>query len=196
MAEDVPEGIQSRDYTDRRLAQPDKDYISISRLIKAKQNDDKSITFEVTLTGGLTKQSDGRNYLGGTYPARTWMSTRQWKREGQPGTTSGVAEYLKLFTDPATGKRYEVKGMSTADVIAAVLATTSTAIGVVVGWEDKGEVTGIDPTTGKKTYSKTVLKTKDFLSEPNGSAPHYVPEVTRDGKTYVARERVQGFRRL
>jgi hypothetical protein len=198
VAEDVPEGIQSKDYTDRRLAPPGRDYVSLSRSIKAKQKPDKSITFEITLAGGLTKESDGRTYFaGGKYPLRTWVSTKLWRREGQPGSTSGVAEYLKLFIDPATGKRYDAKGLTTTAAIAAMQATAGSPVKVVIGWRDKGVATGEVRPDGTKVYRDLGLKTKDFLVEGNGvGAPHYTPEIVRDGQTIFATEYVVGFARL
>jgi len=176
-AEEIPEGVETADFSEFLLLQPGV-YENPSRTIKAKKKDDGSIVFEITFSGGLFK--DGAK-VGGLRE-RTWVSTKLFEKEGQPGRTSTVAEYLKRAG-------FSVKGLSGTDFIELMIQSQNTPVGVGVKWTNRTE------RDADGNYGKEFAKTKDF-NIGTKDEPLYQPEVELNGQKIQARHRVSYFASL
>lgn len=177
-AETIPEGVETANYSDFLLLDPGV-YENPSREIKAKTKPDNSIVFEITFTGGLFR--DGQK-VGGNRE-RTWVSTKLFEKEGQPGKTSTVAEYLKKAG-------FGVKGLTGEQFIELMIQSQSTPVGVGVKWTNRTER---DQATGE--YGKEFAKTRDF-NVGTKDEPIYQPEVEMNGQKVQARHRVSYFASL
>lgn len=176
-AEAIPmdEPIESEDFTGK-MEFPIGDFSSAKRSAKAT-NKNGSISFEITLDGGLVHLDSGRTY-GEKYPLRTWVSTKLYERDGMAGKTSSVADYLrKCGIDP--------KGFTIDQTIDAVQESLTIPVGVFVGRTDKAKQ------VGGEWVSKN-LKTKDF-NIGTKAEPQYVNSITIDGETYEGKPKVGGF---
>jgi hypothetical protein len=177
-AEQIPEGVETADFSDFLLLEPGV-YENPSRTIKAKQKDDGSIVFEITFSGGLFKNGQK---VGGLRE-RTWVSSKLFEKEGQPGKTSTVAEYLKKAG-------FQVKGLAGTEFIELMIQSQNTPVGVGVKWTN---FTERDPATGE--YAKEFAKTRDF-NVGTKDEPIYQPEVEMNGQKVRARHRVSYFASL
>ena len=179
-AEALPddEPIETEDFREDGLMPVGK-YISASRDIQGKQRVDKHLLFTLTFGEGVQHVDAPDKTYATRFPLKHWISTKPFGYDDRPGMTSQVAEYLKLFG-------FEVKGMDTDDIIAAMQETQASPIGVRVGYEDRA----IKGTDG--SYVSRNLKTKDF-NLGTKDAPQYVSTITIDGEVVYARPRVTGF---
>jgi hypothetical protein len=104
--------------------------------------------------------------------------------EGRPGTTTSLAEYMK-------SAGFEVAGVPVRDLLLMLQETLDRPVGVRVGLTDKGEK------QADGTWSQANLKTKEFNANPGDKKnPKWVFTITKDGKTYKAKNRVEGFARI
>ncbi len=171
--EDLPEEIESADYVNYDLIFPGN-YLSQSRVITAKKKDDGSIVFCLAFPSGLTNVETGETFaVKSNYPERTWISTKQYQKQGRVGKTSGVADYLRACGLSPKG----------GDYVALMQESVNIPVMVYVAWEDKTEK------AADGTYPESVLKTKDF-NVGTKEDPQYTPVVEKDGVTYQARHKV------
>lgn len=176
-AEELPEGVETPDYTDEYIIPPGR-FLSTSREIKPRPAQaGKPITFEIQFPTGL--QNGKTTYGLGRFPERTWVSTKLFEQAGRAGKTSSVAQYLR-----ACG--ISPKGMSTSEIITAMQESQTMPVEVVVGWEER-----VTPDADGR-WPKTKLRTKHF-NKGSKESPVYVSEAEIDGVTYHARHRVVGF---
>jgi hypothetical protein len=176
-AEEVGE-VETNDFSEFLLLDPGI-YENPSREIKAKQENGKFTgTFEITFTGGLFK--DGMP-IGGKNE-RTWVSTRLYERQGHPGKTSSVAEYLKKCG-------FAAKGLGGQELVELMIQSQNVPVGVGVKWTNRTEK------LADGSYEKESLKTKDF-NVGSKDEPIYVPEVEINGRKFQARHRVGYFASL
>lgn len=180
MPEDIPDSIESSDYSPYDLI-PIGYYTSRQREISARKSAKGNLYYEVKFTSGLENPESGMLFGKGRYPERMFIFPNLRTREGKPGQTSDVAEYLRACgIDP--------KGITS--VADALQESCSHQVMVFVSWTNKTEK---DPATG--VWGKEVLRGKDFNT---GSIddPKYVTTVTKDGVTYEAKHKAVGFRRV
>ncbi|MGH7274963.1 MAG: hypothetical protein ACREIQ_10970 [Nitrospiria bacterium] len=178
-AEVIPEGVESADYSDFLLLQPGV-YENPSRTIRAKKDAAGQFTgtFEVTFSGGLFKEGQK---IGGNRE-RTWVSSKLFSKEGRPGQTSGVAEYLK-----ACG--FAVKGLAGIELIELMIQSQNTPVGVGMVWTNRSE------RLADGTYGKDFAKTRDF-NVGTKDEPQYQPEVEINGQKVQARHKPSYFTNL
>ena len=179
MPEDVPDSIESEDYSPYDLI-PIGYYLSRQREIVARKSAKGNMYFEVRFTSGLEDPQTGMLYGKGKYPERMFMFPNLRTREGKPGQTSDVAEYLRSCgIDP--------KGISS--VADALGDSQGNEVMVFVSWTNKTE------RLPDGTWEKEVLRGKDFNA---GSIddPEYKTTVVKDGVTYTARHKPVGFRKV
>ena len=179
MPEDVPDSIESEDYSPYDLI-PIGYYLSRQREIVARKSAKGNMYFEVRFTSGLEDPQTGMLYGKGKYPERMFMFPNLRTREGKPGQTSDVAEYLRSCgIDP--------KGISS--VADALNESQGNEVMVFVSWTNKTEK------LPDGTWEKEVLRGKDFNA---GSIddPEYKTTVVKDGVTYTARHKPVGFRKV
>lgn len=173
------EGLESKDYSDFEVT-PVGNYVSEAREIKFKRSKKGGISFEIVFSSGLKDPATGRTYAR---PDKTWISTTRFQKANRPGSTSGVAEYLRAVgLDP--------KG--TGDIKQALQESQVMPVQVWVSWEDKAVNEG---TQDSPNWVSKGLKTKDF-NQGTKAEPHYVPNVTIDGHTFTARARANGFSKV
>jgi hypothetical protein len=180
MPEDIPDSIESSDYSPYDLI-PIGYYLSRQREIVARKSAKGNLYYEVKFSSGLENPETGMLYGKGRYPERMFLFPNLRSREGKPGQTSDVAEYLRACgIDP--------KGITS--VADALQESCGHQVMVFVSWTNKTEK---DPATG--AWGKEVLRGKDFNT---GSIddPKYVTTVTKDGVTYEAKHKPVGFRRV
>lgn len=180
--------VETEDYSDD-LVLPVGYYLNPSREIASvtskpdKKNPGKeTVTVRLNLTGGLFHE-DGRSY-GGKFAFPYWINSSLFARDGRPGMTSGIAEYLK-----AVG--VETKGMALGDMLSILPETLNTPCEFFAGLTDKGVK---DETTGQ--WSQANLKLKDFKTgavDDNGK-PVYSRTVEKNGVLYHAKTKIQGVR--
>jgi len=175
-AEEIPEGIETADFSEFLLLQPEV-FENPSRTIKAKKDEKGKFTgvLEITFTGGLFK--DGQK-VGGSRE-RTWVSTKLFEKEGQPGMTSTVAEYLKRCG-------FIVKGLAGVELVELMIQSQNTPVGVKMKWTNRTE------RDADGNYGKEFAKTKDF-NIGTKDEPLYQPEVELNGQKVQARHRVSHF---
>jgi len=179
MPEDIPDSIESDDYSPYDLV-PIGYYLSRQREVSARKSAKGNIYYEVRFTSGLEDPTSGMLYGRGRYPERMFMFPNLRTREGKPGQTSDVAEYLRSCgIDP--------KGISS--VADALQESQSKEVMAFVSWTNKTEQ------KPDGTWEKEVLRGKDFNA---GSIddPDYKTTITVDGITYTARHKVVGFRKV
>lgn len=176
------EEIETDDYTEGFLI-PVGIYLSQSRIIKVAKREKsgkKYISAEISFPNGI--QSDGGSSFGaGQYPLRTWATSLTFVREGQPGATSGIAEYLKKVG-------FDVKQLKTSDeILDALEESQNLPVKVLIGWTNKSEK------LPDGTYAKEFAKTRDFNTGTK-EAPAYVPFFIKDGEKVEAKHKVNGFK--
>jgi len=175
-AEQIPE-TETANFSDFLLLDPGV-YENPSRSIRAKKDANGVFTgvFEITFSGGLYK--DGQK-VGGNRE-RTWVSTKMFEKDGQPGKTSTVAEYLKRCG-------FTVKGLAGTEFVELMIQSQNTPVGVGVKWTNTTER---NPETGE--YGKEFAKTRDF-NVGTKDDPIYQPEIEMNGQKIQARHRVSYF---
>jgi hypothetical protein len=147
----------------------------------ARKSAKGNLYYEVRFTSGLENPETGMLYGKGRYPERMFLFPNLRTREGKPGQTSDVAEYLRSCgIDP--------KGITS--VADALQDSCGHQVMVFVSWTNKTEK---DPATG--VYTKEVVRGKDF-NTGTIEDPKYVTTITKDGVTYEAKHKPVGFRRV
>lgn len=178
--------IESEDFS-RFTTMAPGNYTNPSRSIELEDGEAGHFTACLTFDGGFVSE-EGRTYPAGKYPIKKWIYSTPFKaksRDGQelPGTTSGVAEYLR-----AVG--VNPKGMDLEAAKVAILETALTPVGVYVGRTDraiKNEATG--------KFESQGLKTRDF-NVGTKDAPVWAEQVERDGRVFRAKPTVTSFSRV
>jgi hypothetical protein len=179
LPEDVPETIESEDYSPYDLI-PIGYYVSRQREIVARKSAKGNMYFEVRFTSGLEDPQTGMLYGKGKYPERMFMFPNLRTREGKPGQTSDVAEYLRsCVIDP--------KGITS--VADALMESQSHEVMAFVSWTNKTEQ------LPDGNWEKEVLRGKDFNAGTIDD-PEYKTTITKDGVTYTAKHKVVGFRKV
>jgi hypothetical protein len=179
LPEDVPETIESEDYSPYDLI-PIGYYVSRQREIVARKSAKGNMYFEVRFTSGLEDPQTGMLYGKGKYPERMFMFPNLRTREGKPGQTSDVAEYLRSCgIDP--------KGITS--VADALMESQSHEVMAFVSWTNKTEQ------LPDGNWEKEVLRGKDFNAGTIDD-PEYKTTITKDGVTYTAKHKVVGFRKV
>ncbi len=180
--------VETPDFDDSQLI-PVGRYISTSRdIIEATKGVDKEgkeiAKVTLALTSGVVSES-GSMFGGGKFPLKTWLSTKLFSYEGQTGSTSSLAQYLK-----ATG--VDVKGKTVGEMLLLVPETLTTPVYVRIERTDKAEK---DEVTGK--YNNRNLRTRDFVNgqDENGN-PTYASFVVKDGVTIQGKAKVGNFSRI
>lgn len=183
LAEPVDAVTETPDYLDIAVTPPGEYLSQRRRVTKVTKKPDNSVTFELTLEGGIRTLDTGLVFGNGKYPFRTWVSTKLFTQQGKPGQTSGVAQYLKEAG-------YDPKTLRTqADILDAMEQSQEVPLKVYVGWTDRGEK------QPDSTYTNLNLKTKDFINgQAEDGKPTYTPQVERNGKKVTATEKIGGFR--
>jgi hypothetical protein len=181
---DPSQVVETSDFSDFAIT-PVGSYVSNSRELasQAQTKPDGTVTIRLRFTGGLQSTNNGgKTYLNGKYPLAHTISSKLYALPDRPGLTSGLAQYLK-----AVG--FETKGKSVGEMVALVAESLSLPIGVRIGRTDKGK-----KNEAANTWTNANLKTKDFETGRDGEGkPVYGVQVTRDGVTYDAKERIDGF---
>lgn len=176
--------IETDDYTGSFLI-PVGTYLSQSREIKVaskEKNGKKYISAEISFPNGI-QDDKGNSFGGGQYPLRTWATSLTFKREGQAGETSGLAEYLKKVG-------YDVKQLkSSDDILDAIEESQTLPVKVFVGWTNKTEK------LPDGSYGKEFAKTRDFNTGTK-EEPSYVPFFVKDGEKVEAKHKVGGFKQV
>ena len=180
MPEDVPETIESEDYSPYDLI-PIGYYVSRQREIVARKGKDSGkLYYEVRFLSGLEDPISSMLYGKGKYPERMFMFPNLRTREGKPGQTSDVAEYLRACgIDP--------KGISS--VADALQESCDKEVMVFMSWTNKTEK------NPDGTWEKEVLRGKDFNVGTAGD-PEYKTSVSVDGVSYTAKHKPVGFRKV
>lgn len=184
LAENINAGdLESNDYSDVNVT-PVGVYVSTSRSVKGRRNDDGHLSFEVAFDAGIQSASNGGKVYGANskYPLKHYPSTRPFTRDDRPGTTSGVAEYLK-----ACG--FKPKGMDGQQLFDAMIESQTIPVQLFIGWTDRGEK------QADGTYTQANLKTRDF-NIGTKEEPVYSPEIVREGKRFTAKAKVASFSQL
>jgi hypothetical protein len=186
VAEPLPEPTESDDYTEDEVLAPGM-YLSESREIKGgpSKRKDGNYTFEITFTTGL-ENGDGRKK---GYFERTYASTKPFSRPNRPGKTSQVAEYLREFG-------FKPKGLKIEEIIDFMAQSQTMPVQVRVGRTNATKrISAGDPANGiPAVYEDEVLRTRDF-NVGTKEEPNYVLTVTKDGVTYTAKHKFEGWRR-
>lgn len=121
-------------------------------------------------------------------PIRHWINTLMFGRKNQQGKTSEVASYLAaLGFDPA-----QLRG---DELIQALNESAAYPVKVVVGWTNMTEKTGVKLPNGKDEYTEEFAKTADF-NRGTPDEPVFIPTLEKDGKSYRAKHRIVGFRKV
>jgi hypothetical protein len=179
LPEDVPDSIESEDYSPYDLI-PIGYYLSRQREIVARKSQKGNLYYEVRFTSGLEDPETGMAYGRGKYPERMFMFPNLRTREGKPGQTSDVAEYLRSCQiDPKT----------ITSVADALEESQSKEVMVFMSWTNKTEQ------KPDGTWEKEVLRGKDF-NVGSIDDPEYKSTVTVDGVTYTAKHKAVGFRKV
>jgi hypothetical protein len=180
---DPTQVVETDDFQDSAVI-PVATYTSPSREIKrVDRKDDGNVTIELHFTTGLHADS-GRVYGDGRFPQRTWISSKLFALPDRPGKTSSLAQYLK-----ACG--FETKGKTLPEMLDAVAESLTNPVNVFVGRTDKA----VQQADG--SYKSDNLKTKDFVNGTNeDGSPSYGVTATKNGKTYTAKAKIQGFRAI
>lgn len=175
--------VETTDFDDSNLI-PVARYVSNSRTMLKPVNDNGVAKITLILTGGLHSES-GSTFGGGQYPMKAWVNSKPFSFEGQPGSTSSLASYLK-----ACG--IEVKGKTVPDMVKLLPETLNTPVYVRVGRTDKS----VKKDDG--TYEKSAnLKTRDFITgQQEDGTPIYGSTAVKNGITYQGKARVDGFSRI
>lgn len=137
------------------------------------------ITF--SLSGGIDL-GEGRT-AAAKYPLLAWVNTKPKQYEGQPGTTTSLAEYMAKAG-------HQVAGVPTRELLLMLPETLNQPVGVRVGLKAKGEK-GADG----KWYSDQTIKTKDFNTGDKKN-PKWVYTIEKNGQTIKAANTVEGFARV
>jgi hypothetical protein len=175
VAEEV-DGLESVDYVNRDLI-PVGLYLSNSRTIKARDNNDGTTTFQVELNGGIQNPETGQTFANGSFPLKTWVSTKKFSFPNRPGQTSSAAQYLRAVgIDPKTVE----------SVKDAMEESQTLPVMVYIGRTNRTEK------LADGSYEKEILKTRDF-NVGTKEAPEYVAAVEVGGRLYEGRHKVQGF---
>jgi len=173
------EEVESSDFVegDPNLITP-MTYMNYSRNILARKKENGSISFQFefdSITDG-----NGHTYR---YAPRAWASTTKFTPKGSKGATSGIALYLSAVgIDP--------KGLTGDALKQAVMASSTTPVGVKIGLEDDPRDRP-DTIPGGK-YGKRRAYTRDF-NKGDKTTPVWVGVVEKAGETLRARARVEGF---
>jgi len=179
LPDDIPAAIESEDYSPFDLI-PIGYYLSNSREIHPRKSAKGNLYYEVKFTSGLENPETGRIFGRGKYPERLFLFSNLRTREGKPGQTSDVAEYLRSCgIDP--------KGISS--VADALQESCAKPVMVFVSWTNETEK------LPDGTWTKEVLRGKDF-NMGTVADPQYVTSVEKDGVTYHAKHKPVGFRRV
>ncbi len=179
LPDDVPSSVESADYSPFDLM-PIKYYLSRDREIIPKKSAKGNLYYEVRFTSGLEDLDRGITYGKGRFPERLALFPGLRTREGKPGQTSDVAEYLRACgIDP--------KGISS--VAEALKDSQSREVMVFVSWTNETEK------LPDGTWTKEVVKGKDF-NLGTATEPHYVTTIEKDGVTYHAKHKPVWFRRV
>lgn len=180
LAENINAGdLESNDYSDVNVV-PVGEYISTSRSVKGKRGDDGHLSFVVSLDSGIQSVASGKIFgENSKYPLKHYPSTRPWSSQDRPGTTSGVAEYLK-----AAG--FKPKGMDGQQLFDAMVESQTIPVKLFIAWTDRGEK------QADGTYTQANLKTRDF-NVGTKEEPVYSPEIVKDGKRFTAKAKVASF---
>lgn len=175
--------VETGDFDDSNLI-PVGRYISNSRTMLKPVNDNGVAKITFLLTGGIHSES-GSTFGGGQYPIKAWVNSKLFSYEGQTGSTSSLAQYLK-----ACG--VDVKGKTVPEMVALLGETLNTPVNVRVGRTDKSEK------LDDGSYAPSAnLKTRDFIVSTNeDGTPVYGSTATKNGKTYQGKARVEGFSRI
>lgn len=178
VAEELPEVLESGDYIDYDLI-PVGLYLSNQRRITARQKADGTTTFQVEFIGGVVNTDTGATFGNGSFPLKTYVSTKKYSLPNRPGQTSSAAQYLReLGIDPKT-----------VDSVVGAMGETETApVRIFIGWTNKTEK------LADGTYEKETMKTRDF-NVGTKEEPNYQPMVQIGEKVFQAKHRVQGFRK-
>lgn len=179
LPDDIPAAIESEDYSPFDLI-PIGYYLSRNREITPRKSAKGNLYYEVRFTSGLESPETGHIYGKGKYPERMFLFSSLRTREGKPGQTSDVAEYLR-----STG--IDPKGISS--VADALQESCSREVMVFVSWTNETEK------LPDGTWTKEVLRGKDF-NLGTVSDPQYVTSVEKDGVTFHAKHKPVGFRRV
>ena len=180
LPEDVPDTIESEDYSPYDLV-PIGYYLSRQREIVARHGKKSGkLYYEIRFTSGLEDPQTGMLYGKGKYPERMFMFPNLRTREGKPGQTSDVAEYLRSC-------QIDPKGITS--VVDALEESQSKEVMVFVSWTNKTEQ------LPDGEWEKEVLRGKDF-NVGTIDEPDYKTSVTKDGVTYTARHKPVGFRKV
>jgi hypothetical protein len=180
---DPSQVVETSDYSDSILI-PVGRYISTSRSLQnVEKRDDGTASVTLSLTGGITSDS-GVTFGGGQYPLRAWVNSKLFSFQGQPGSTSSLAQYLK-----ACG--FETAGKTVAEMLLMVPETLTMPVYVKIGRTDKA----VKQDDG--SYKSAGLKTKDFVigNDEQGNRL-FGATATKDGVTYAGKPRVEGFSRI
>jgi hypothetical protein len=179
-----PLSIQTEDYTPDEVLVPGL-YLSPSRQISIKSESPEKVTFEICFDSGL-ENGDGRKK---GFFERTYLSTKLYSKPNRPGKTSQVAEYLE-----ACG--FKVKGLSIEAAKELMEESQNVPVRPRVGRTNTtARLTEGDPARGiPATYEKEVLRTHDF-NVGTRENPVWALSVVKDGKTYTARHRFEGWRK-
>lgn len=179
MPEDVPDSIESEDYSPYDLI-PIGYYLSRQREIVARKSAKGNLYYEVRFTSGLEDPVSGTAYGMGKYPERMFMFSNLRTREGKPGQTSDVAEYLRSCgIDP--------KGITS--VVDALEESVNNEVMVFMSWTNKTEK------RPDGTWEKEVVRGKDF-NVGSIDEPEYKTSIEVDGVHYTAKHKAVGFRKV
>jgi hypothetical protein len=178
--EDAPDSIETQDYSPYELI-PVGYYLSNAREIQPKKGKDSGkLYYEVRFTSGLEDPSSGVSYGKGRWPERMFLFPNLRTREGKPGQTSDVADYLRSCgIDP--------KGL--ASVVDGLKQSLDVPVMVFVSWTNETE------RLPDGSWTKEVCRGKDFnmgtVAEPN-----YQTIIEKEGVSYRARHKAVGFRKV
>jgi len=173
--------VESDNYTNYPLI-PVGERISGQRKAEINVKKDGNVTIKLTFLDGLLDEATGDVQGVGD---STYISTKEFKMGKNPGMTSTVARYLDALGISSKGK-------TRAEAVALVSESLDLPIKVRIDWEEK--TTPTKDSAGNNVYAKTVLRTKDFnLGTP--WEPNYQSEIEKDGKTFQARHKFNGFNR-
>lgn len=121
-------------------------------------------------------------------PLRHWINTLQFGRKNQQGKTSEVAAYLRC-------QGFEPSQLRGGELKQALAESAGYPVNVVLGWTNMTEKTGAKLPNGKDEYTEEFAKTADF-NRGTPDAPVFLPTLEKDGKTFKAKHRVVGFRKV
>ncbi len=179
LPDDVPAAVESADYSPFDLI-PIGYYLSRQREITPRKSQKGNLYYEVRFNGGLEDLERGIVYGRGRFPERLFLFSTLRTREGKPGQTSDVAEYLRACgLDP--------KGITS--VADALKESQSQPVMVFVSWTNETEK------LPDGTWTKEVCRGKDF-NKGTKTQPEYVTAIEKDGVMYHAKHKPVGFRRV